>query len=425
MKPARRILVVDDEQDLELLVRHKFRARIASGELAFHFAADGERALDILAADPEIELVITDINMPGMDGLTLLARLGELSRLLKAVVVSAYDDLENIRIAMNRGAFDFLTKPIDFADFEATVDKTLRELSHLREGLAARAQLAELDQELVLATRIQRSILPEIIEGNGDFELGAAMLPARQVSGDFYDFFPIDRDRLGLAIGDVSGKGIPAALFMAVSRTLLRATALRGVSPGDCLDHVNRLLLRQNDGNIFLTLFYGILNLRTGDFEFSAGGQTPPYLCRADGRGQYLREPRGMMLGLLEEARYTSRTVRLEPGDALLLYTDGVTEAESKSKEFFAERGLESMLRCTRGSKAGELATAVADRVREFTRGCEQADDITILAVRFRPGAQDAESVMPSALRNTHVAPPAAGNVGYHVPQWPIAPASS
>ncbi|MDQ1473102.1 MAG: adenylate cyclase, partial [Bryobacterales bacterium] len=136
------ILVVDDEADLELLVRHNFRQRITSGELAFLFAANGEEALGLLQAHPEIELVVTDINMPVMDGLTLLAHISELDRLLKVVIVSAYDDLDNIRTAMNRGAYDFLTKPIDFADVEKTIDKTLRDLVNLREGIAARARLA-------------------------------------------------------------------------------------------------------------------------------------------------------------------------------------------------------------------------------------------------------------------------------------------
>ena len=223
---SRSILVVDDEPDLKPLVLQKYRKRIASGEFEFHFANDGEDALRVLDDEPGIELIATDINMPVMDGLTLLGHTRKLSRLTKTIIVSAYDDLENIRTAMNRGAYDFVTKPIDFADLERTIDKTLLELDELRKGREAREQLSALEYELKLATRIQRSILPEIIEGHKNFEIGATMLPARQVSGDFYDFFLMDQNRLGLAIGDVSGKGIPAALFMAVSRTLLRTVAM-------------------------------------------------------------------------------------------------------------------------------------------------------------------------------------------------------
>src|SRR5580658_4994781 len=150
---ATRILVVDDEPDLETLVIHKFRKRIAGGDLEFRFARDGEDALRVLSLEPDIELIATDINMPVMDGLTLLGRLGKLARLTKTIIVSAYDDLENIRTAMNRGAYDFVTKPIDFADLERTIDKTLLELGELRKGREARSRLAVLDYELDLATR--------------------------------------------------------------------------------------------------------------------------------------------------------------------------------------------------------------------------------------------------------------------------------
>lgn len=380
-----RILVVDDEPDLELLILHKFRKRIGQGEFEFRFARNGEDALQVLAENPSIELVVTDINMPVMDGLTLLGRLAGLTRLTRTVIVSAYDDLENIRVAMNRGAYDFLTKPIDFADLEMTLDKTLHALGELRRGLIARAQLSTLEYELALATKIQRSILPEIINGHQDFELGATMLPARQVSGDFYDFFLLDGNRLGLAIGDVSGKGIPAALFMAVSRTLLRATALHGSSPRECLEHVNRVLLKQSDGEVFLTLLYGILDLRTGDFEFSVGGQPPPFLCSLNREGQFLREPTGMMLGLLEEAAYGTATVRVEPGGTLVFYTDGVTEAESGKGSFFTEQRLRAVLECSKDRPAGELTNRIVDALNDFANGNEQTDDVTILSVRYKP----------------------------------------
>lgn len=383
-----RILVVDDEPDLELLVQHKFRNRIQQGELEFRFAHNGEEALCCLSRDPSIELVVTDINMPLMDGLTLLGHVSKLPRLTKTVIVSAYDDLENIRTAMNRGAYDFLTKPIDFADLETTIDKTLRELSELRQGLVARAQLSKLEYELALATKIQRSILPEIIDGRSRFELGATMIPAQQVSGDFYDFFLIDGDHLGLAIGDVSGKGIPAALFMAVSRTLLRATALHGASPRECLEHVNRVLLKQSDGEVFLTLFYGILDLRSGAFQFSAGGQPPPLLCSPDHRGKFLREPRGMMLGMLEEAAYVNETVCVRPGDTLVLYTDGVTDAENHDGGFFSEARLQELIECMKHRSAGEIATGIVDALDLFADGKEKSDDITLLTVRFAPEGQ-------------------------------------
>jgi len=380
------ILVVDDEADLELLVRHYFRKAIAAGQLKFHFASDGEQALRSLATHSAIDLVITDINMPVMDGLTLLRRAGELHRTLKTVIISAYDDMENIRAAMNGGAYDFLTKPIDFSDLEKTIVKSQRELLILRQGQKAQADLATLEHELRIATALQQAILPEVILGREEFEIAASMAAARRVSGDFYDFFLLDATRLGLAIGDVSGKGIPAALFMAVSRTLLRATALQGGSPGEVLEHVNRVLLKQSHGEIFLTLVYGILDLATGEFTFSVGGHPPVYLSSSR-RGQFLREPGGLMLGVMEDVEYSDGHEYLEPGDTLMFYTDGVTEAENAAGDFYTEGRLQRALEGTTEMAVAPSVAAVLSHVRNFTNGVEQGDDITLLAVRFRPSA--------------------------------------
>ena len=293
--------------------------------------------------------------------------------------------MENIRAAMNGGAYDFLTKPIDFADLEKTIEKTQRELRTLRQGQEAQEQLSTLEHELRIATKLQQAILPELITGREEFEIAASMAAARQVSGDFYDFFLIDANRLGLAIGDVSGKGIPAALFMAVSRTLLRATALQGGSPGEVLEHVNRVLLQQSRGEIFLTLLYGILDLRSGDFTFSAGGQPPAYLCSSHHAGSFLSEPHGLMLGVLDNATYMDGVARLDPGDGLMFYTDGVTEAETAGGEFFTEERLRSVLEGVRGRPVEQVVAEVLSSVQTFTEGLEQGDDITLLAVRFRP----------------------------------------
>lgn len=377
------ILMVDDEPDLEMLVRQKFHRQIASGELEFAFALNGEQALEKLAADQALDIVVSDINMPVMDGLTLLSNLVNYGRPVKTIIVSAYDDMPNIRIAMNRGAYDFLTKPIDFKDLGTTLARTRRELETIRAGIQAREHLTLLHSELEIAMRIQKSILPETIIGHDAFEISASMLPARQVSGDFYDFFLIDAHRLGVCIGDVSGKGIPAALFMAVSRTLLRATALHGAPPKECLSHVNDVLLRQSKGELFVTLFYAILDLRTGDLDFSAGGQTAPCLLSRGGKLEYLREPRGFMLGLFDDAQFTAGHAKLDPGDVLVLYTDGVTEAEDEQSLFYTEARLTAALTGMHDAPAQQIVTNVVADVNKFTRENPQTDDITVLALRY------------------------------------------
>src|SRR4051794_6132146 len=183
---AFKILVVDDEPDVELLIKQKFRRKIRDGEMEFEFARNGEEALDKIQADSGIDIVMSDINMPVMDGLTLLQRLSGMDRILRTVMVSAYGDMQNIRIAMNRGAYDFLTKPIDFEDFETTVQKTIREIRGVREGHRARQELTAIENELSVATQIQQSMLPRKFPDRSEFEIHAQMLAARSVGGDFY-----------------------------------------------------------------------------------------------------------------------------------------------------------------------------------------------------------------------------------------------
>jgi sigma-B regulation protein RsbU (phosphoserine phosphatase) len=240
--------------------------------------------------------------MPVMDGLALLSRLGDLDLLLKSVIVSAYGDMENIRTAMNRGAFDFVTKPINLQDLETTIKKALNEMHTLKEALESRNQLMAIQQELDVARNIQQSIVPGTFlpfPNREEFEIFGSMNAAREVGGDFFDFFFIDDYRLGFVIGDVYGKGVPEALFMAVSRTLLKATALEGFPPGVCMNRVNGLLYSESVATMFVTIFYGILNTKNGELEYCNGGHNPPYIIRKDGNIEALDLTGGLVVGAL------------------------------------------------------------------------------------------------------------------------------
>jgi sigma-B regulation protein RsbU (phosphoserine phosphatase) len=384
---ALKILVVDDEADLEPLILQKFRQRIRSGELEFFFAHDGQDALDQLQANQEIQIVFSDINMPVMDGLTFLSKLAEQDRVVKTIMVSAYDDLSNIRTAMNRGAFDFLTKPIDFHDFEQTLNKTAAEVRSLAEAVAAKDQLLQIRTELDVAHRIQQSILPALrSQGQGEwdrrFDIHAAMLPARAVTGDFYDFFRLDDNRLAFAIGDVSGKGVPAAIFMAVSRTVLRSAASLHGTPGDCLRSVNDILWAQGNNGMFVTLFYGILDLATGAVEYAVAGQTPPYILRVGGSLECLDQVLGNMVGLLEAPIIETGQVLLSAGDTMILSTDGVLDAENDQGEAFGEKRFAESLR-KKGRDAEQIVGEIFLDVSRFCHQALQSDDITVLALQY------------------------------------------
>ncbi len=382
-----KVLIVDDEPDLEVLIRQRFRKRIRDGEFEFVFAHDGEEALNKLKEDPTLDVVMSDINMPVMDGLTLLTRLSDVNRILKAVIVSAYGDMQNIRTAMNRGAYDFLIKPIDFGDFEITLNKTIQELEGIKKGLRARDELTAIQYELSVASRIQQSILPRNFPpfpGRTDFEIYAHMSPAREVGGDFYDFFLIDQYRLGFVIGDVSGKGIPAAIFMAVCRTLLKATALQGGTAGECIKYVNDTLTRQSDSAMFVTIFYGILHTDTGELEYCIAGHNPPYIVPVSGEPFRLTEPAGLMAGAFEHAAFETGRAIVNAGDSVFLYTDGVTESEDTAGQFFGEQRLASLLARMPGASAEEMTNSVLDEVRIHSLGATSGDDITALVLKFQ-----------------------------------------
>jgi sigma-B regulation protein RsbU (phosphoserine phosphatase) len=385
-----KILVVDDEPDLESLVRQRFRKQVRDKVYAFAFAQNGAEAIKQIENDPETELVLTDINMPVMDGLTLLIKLLELNPIIQPVVVSAYSDMKNIRTAMNRGAFDFLTKPIDFEDFEITINNALNQLRRLKEADQNRDQLASVQRELTVARSIQQSMLPHgfaPFAGSAALDVAATMLPARNVGGDFYDYFQLDADRFGFVIGDVSGKGVPAALFMAMSRTVLKAVALRGQPPGECLREVNAFLCGENHAGLFVTVFYGILNFRTGELQYSNGGHNPPHVLPAGGELTALdTEMSGTVLGMLEDADYPTCQTQLLAGDALFLYTDGVTEATDPQGKMFGVERLEVFLQQSKAHSADDLVQGDLTAVQQFAAGAAQSDDITAVAVRYLGG---------------------------------------
>lgn len=383
--PPAKILVVDDEPDVELLIRQMFRKRIQRSELQFVFAGSGVQALAALGRDRDIDIMLTDINMPEMDGLTLLARIPEsdVNPMLKSIVVSAYGDLDNIRVAMNRGAFDFVTKPIDAADLEITLNKTISELEIIRQSVRAREQLLALQQELGVARRIQQSILPPPLEGVPGVDLHGGMIAAREVGGDFFDHFRIGDDRLGIVIADVSGKGVPAAIFMAMSRTLLRSTALAGGSPADVITRVNDTLAAESDAGMFVTTFYGVLDLRTGLLTYCNGGHNPPFILRAGGGVELLSSTPDLIVGVMRGYPYNEHSLQLAPGDGVVLYTDGVTEAMNSAEDMYEEAALERLLVAQTGASATDIVEAVVADVRAFAAGHPQSDDLTSLVVRY------------------------------------------
>ncbi len=267
--------------------------------------------------------------------------------------------------------------------------------SEMVDAVRDREQLAALQKELDTARTIQHSLVPRTFPPfpeRTDFDIHAQMNSAKAVGGDFFDFFLIDDDHLGVVIGDVSGKGIPAALYMAVTRTQIKTTALQGISPENCLLEVNRLLVRERVSAMFATCFYGLLNTRTGELHYCNAGHNPPHLLRASGAVEPVDMAGGMPLGLFDRKPYTGGLVHLAPGDALFLYTDGVPEATNEALDDFTDERLAEVLRETTSLSCRDIVNRVISEVLAFTAGAPQSDDITMVSIRIN-GNRDSDQV--------------------------------
>ncbi len=252
---------------------------------------------------------------------------------------------------------------------------------------AAQAQIIEkklMDQELSQAREIQRSMLPHSLPQLEGIDLGARMLPAQMVGGDFYDVIDLDADHLAVAIGDVSGKGIPAALFMALTTSLLRAETSPGLTALDIVSQVNQHLLSMNSNRMFVTMTFGILELSSRRCSLVRAGHELPLMW--DGAGSLLPLPQvtGQLLGLFNQPVLELQTFALPQGSTLLLYTDGVTEARNARGEFLGEQRLESLAPGLRGETAQGLCDRLLQAVLDFSGSAAQADDITLLAVKIK-----------------------------------------
>ena len=376
-----KILVVDDEPDLEPLVKQRMRRQIRAGQYDFVFAQNGIQALQRIEEDKGIDMVLSDINMPQMDGLTLLEQIPKIDPNLRAVIISAYGDMKNIRTAMNRGAFDFVTKPVDFDDLRITIDRTLEQIEEWRKALKVRDKLVSLQNELQLASNMQQSILPKVFPDDPSYDVFGTMQPARNVGGDFFDVIRLEKDHLGLAIADVSDKGVPAALFMMSSRTLLKGTALSFDNPGSVLSEVNNMLHEENRVDMFVTMLYAIYKPDDGALAYATGGHDPPLVIHADGSSTLLSRTDGIALGVLPDMEFKFNTTKISSGDTVIVFTDGVTEALNNEGKQFGTEGLSKVFESSPPKDAKEAGERVLEAVNAYAKDLPQHDDITCLAL--------------------------------------------
>jgi sigma-B regulation protein RsbU (phosphoserine phosphatase) len=381
-----RILVVDDNDDnrytLTLYLDLEGYSKVET-------AQDGEEAIARLEVDG-FDLVLLDVMMPKVDGYQVLTWIKGQARLrdLPVIMISALNEMSSVVRCIELGAVDYLPKPFNPTLLKARLGATL-EKKRLRDEIDE--HLARLEEELNAARKLQMSMVPQSFPApSADFpiDLHASMEPAREVGGDLYDFFMTEDGKLCFLVGDVSGKGMPAALFMARAKSLIRiATDLmrsaNGTSapPADIIARVNRELCQDNGDMMFVTLFFAMLAPATGEVEFCNAGHNPPY--HLNGQGAVAIEGgKGIILGVNPKAVYATGRLSLATAEGIYLFTDGVTEANNTAEELFGEPRLEAALRAAAASGSAEIVKSVAQAVRGFVGNALPFDDITMLAIR-------------------------------------------
>lgn len=402
--PKPNIMVIDDTPDnLRLLVgmlsEQGYKARpVPNGKLALSA---------VQAAPPD--LILLDINMPDLNGYQVCEKLKSDSetREIPVIFLSALGETLDKVKAFNVGGVDYITKPFQIEEVLVRVQTHLRlrqlrrELEEINLNLEERVrhrteelmkvteEKVKMERDLDIARRIQASMLPRTFPAfpeRDDIDVWGSMEPAKQVGGDLYDFFLIDERHLFFCLGDVSGKGVPAALFMATVKTLVKDKALAGVPPADLLFQVNNSLLPDNDNCMFASLFCGVLDLDEQRMECANGGHNPPLVWTPEtSEFQYLDEARGLVLAVapVEAKVYQQQIIDLPKGGILFLYSDGVTEAVDAHNDQFSENRLRSTLNHSGGDASPEtLVKNVETSLANFVGDEPQFDDITMLAVK-------------------------------------------
>lgn len=304
--------------------------------------------------------------------------------LVKRLVVDNIYQINNSLSAITEGKLDTVVNVRSHVEFDELSNDINSTVDTLKRYIADAA--ARIDAELAFAKAIQHSALPSVFPPYPDrkeFDVHAAMFTAKEVGGDFYDFYFVDEDTLAFLIADVSGKGIPAAMFMMQSKTLLKNCAESGMSVEQVFTTANEKLCEGNDAGMFVTAWMGLLNVKTGQLTFANAGHNPPLLKRADGSFEYLKTRAGFVLAGMEGVRYRKNEMQLNPGDTIYLYTDGVTEATDINEKLYGEKRLLNLLNSQPSASAQSTCETVKAAVDAFVGEADQFDDITMLCLRY------------------------------------------
>ncbi len=398
-----KVLIIDDEPLLKNIIEQKFRFQIKNNQLLFLYASNGNEALEILDANPDIGVLFTDLNMPGMDGLTLLRQLHtqKSSRLYRPVVISAYGDMTNVRAAMNCGATDFITKPIDIRDLEATLMKTIDQYLYIQQGVLAQERMVEIQKEINIAKEIQHAYMsynftpfdnPQIVL------YGEGLVDREKIGGDFFDFFSVDNQRLAFILTDLPEEGIPAAMRMLMLRTLFRSAALKAANALECIRNVNHNVCEEEySKHSHVSAFYGMLDVNNGILNYCIAGTVMVYVVTMDGNVLSLGQVEaGPPLGKIDEMErktslFYNSSFALQPGDLLFLCTLSGIEATNERSEMYTETRLINQLLANPNRSPEQFIKDIKSNIQSFSAGGKMSN-ITFFSVSYQGNSAAPES---------------------------------
>jgi phosphoserine phosphatase RsbU/P len=381
-----KLLIVDDNEDNRYVLANRLR-RLGYTHVAN--AVDGVAALDLLATQ-SFDAILLDVMMPRMSGVEVLERLRAEKRLeaCPVIMISADTELDTVVRCIELGAEDYLPKPFNPVLLGARLGAVLDKKA-LRAAL--KAQLDRLEDELAEARRLQLAMVPSEFPQGLPVEVHAVMHPAREVGGDLYDCFVAAPGTLCIALGDVSGKGMPAALFMARARSLLRGATLQFAAiagrvprPSELAAVLNEELCKDNRDCMFITLFVGFLDLGSAVLSSVNAGHLSPYLLRAAGTVEMVATASAPPLGVMEGARFADAELHFGAGDGLVLLSDGLPEMKNSAGEFYTLERVAADLAALVGASPRQLTAELTRRVFAFAGGAMQHDDVTALALRLK-----------------------------------------
>ena len=380
IKPV--VLAIDDTPENLDIVK-----AILTPEYKVKVATNGALALKIVNSQPP-DIILLDVMMPEMDGYEVCRRLKSdpSTAEIPIIFLTTQDQTADEAEGFSLGAADYIHKPVNPQILKARVathvalKQSIDDLHELSEALAQAKE--RMEKELKVGHDLQKSMLPDVVPDSKHFELCASMDAAREVGGDFYDYFMLNDRELWFCVADVSGKGVPSALFMAMTKILLKSHSREDRTSSKVMTRVNSILAEDNPECMFVTVFLGIMEVSTGTITYTNAGHNLPLIKRTDGTVHKVPDSHGPILGV-REGEYGESVIELGPGDTLLVYTDGVTEAMDIEERLYSDQRLVNVLQTTELPTAESMLKTVRASVDDFSRGAEQADDITMIALRY------------------------------------------